>query len=128
METVRTMMRRFLVIFTWMMFFFLEMVVRNHLVRAVNGNGRSWIVAASQNIPGTLAPINKQLVIDDLLRTKKPHLLAVIEPRYTQMMTFQFDGYKLVKGTCSGVDDPRINLLVKDGVQFLADLYRKWKL
>ena len=34
------------------------------------------------------------------------------------MLTMEYEGYKLVSGQCNGVNDPRINLLVKDGLQF----------
>ena len=82
----------------------MEMLARkwNSVMHAGNGNV-NWIMSASQNLPGTLSSSNKLLALEELLRTKKPHVLAVIEPRHSELLTFTLPGYVLVKGMCKGV-------------------------
>ena len=114
------MMMRFLIILIFTFWSLLSGVMTewNRSMRSMNGNTKNWILVASQNIPGNVSINNKQLALDILLQQKKPHLLSVIEPRHSEMLTLEYSGYSLIQGQCNGVNDPRINLLVKDGIQY----------
>ena len=44
-------------------------------------------------------------------------MLGLAEPRFSELSTMFFDGYSLLPGMAIGIDDPRLNVLVKDGLE-----------
>ena len=102
------------------MFFLMMTMLSWHVVmKSVHGN-ITKIQIAHQNLPGVLSSTNKQTSIEELLQVKKPHVLALSEPRYSELTTFSFPGYVLVKGMQAGVKDPRLNVLVQERVQHVV--------
>ena len=71
---------------------------------------------AFQNLPQGLSIQNKEENIERILQHYRPHVLGLAEPRHTELSTMFFDGYSLLPGMAIGVDDPRLNVLVKDGL------------
>ena len=104
---------------TWVMMITMKMVgMVNKEMKIYNGNIFKTLTVAHQNIPGVLSSMNKETSIEELLSQKRPHVLALSEPRWSELSTFTFDGYNLIKGIQIGVKDPRMNVLVKDGVDY----------
>ena len=104
----------------WMMLtlMILTMIVRewNSIMKAEQGNKRFSIVAAYQNLPGGLSTNNKQICIDQIIRIRRPHILAICEPRHSELLRLSVPGYSLLKGDLIGIDDPRLNVFVKDNL------------
>ena len=100
----------------WMM----TMLVWNMMMRMINGNWRSrrcqWIKVAYQNVPQGLSTENKEELIETILTNYRPHVLGLAEPRSSELSRMFFDGYHLVSGTALGIDDPRLNVLIKEGM------------
>ena len=90
----------------------------NRMMRATNGNGprRQWIKVTFQNIPLGLSINNKEDIIDRILRSYRPHLLGLAEPRTSKLSKMFFDGYSFVPGKALGISDSRLNVLIKDGL------------
>ena len=104
----------------WMMLCLLHVMMthsqRNAMMRREHGNIDRKIHVAHQNLPDVLSAINKQTSIEELFITRKPQVLALSEPRWSELSTFSFEGYTLIKGMQKGVKDPRLNVLVQDGL------------
>ena len=100
---------------------FLLMMDWNWFMKMTNGNRNwrnklHWINVAYQNIPQGLSVLNKEDIIERILHSYRPHILGLAEPRYSELSTMFFDGYSLVSGSALGINDPRLNILVKDGL------------
>lgn len=90
----------------------------NKWMKMVNGNILQWINICYQNIPLGVATETKEMVIEQILHNYKPHLLGLAEPRRSELETMSFPGYSLVTGTANGIENCRLNVLVKDGLQY----------
>ena len=104
----------------------ITMLLWNQMMRMEHGNGRrrgkfQWIDVAFQNLPQGLSLQNKEENIERILHHYRPHILGLAEPRTSELSTMFFDGYSLVPGTALGIINPRLNVLIKDGldVEFL---------
>ena len=90
------------------------------MMRTINRNWRrkryQWIKIAYQNILLGLSTDNKEDIIENILNNYRPHLLGLAEPRHSEISRMYFDGYSLVSGIALGIDDSRLNILVKDGL------------
>lgn len=93
----------------------------NSWMKMVNGNRLQYVDLCYQNIPLGLSTANKESVIELILDRHRPHVLGVAEPRASELSTMHFPGYSLLQGIATGINDPRLNVLVKDGltVEFL---------
>ena len=90
----------------------------NKMMKMVNGNKQHWIDVLYQNVPLGLSTSNKEEIINQIMHSYRPHLLGVAEPRHSELETLDVPGYSLIKGMAVGIENPRLNVFVKDGVVF----------
>ena len=65
-------------------------------MKMTNGN-RKFLRVLYQNIPGTLSHVNKITTIQSLLNREEPDILAIAEPR-TSDLDIDWQNYTLVPG------------------------------
>ena len=90
----------------------------NRMMKMVNGNKQHWIDVLYQNIPLGLSSSNKEEIINQIMHSYRPHFIGVAEPRHSELETLDVPGYSLIKGMAVGIENPRLNVFVKDGVVF----------
>lgn len=121
--TGRVVMMMTAVVMMWMKMMEVEKLVFRNMfvdinqeVKAENGNKLHYIDVANQNIPQGISNTNKEDIIDMILARHRPHLLGLAEPRYSDLATMHFPGYSVVPGIAIGIKNPRLNVLVKEGL------------
>ena len=93
----------------------------NKLTQIVNGNGfggpKKQITIISQNLNGNLSVNNKTIAIEEIFRTRRPHILCLQEPRRSELETIPIQGYNLISGNSKNVKDPRVNAYIHSSLQ-----------
>ena len=88
------------------------------------GNRGHFVDALFQNLPGKQSKQkDKQIAIATILEKFKPILLGVAEPTSEDMEKMQIRGYSLIKGTLKQGRKIRLNVLIKDGVQYKIERF-----
>ena len=90
---------------------------RNRLQRALNGNGVTYPILF-QNIPGKCGPDRVGDIITDILSRFDPLVLIIAETRSDVVASKTPSGYTHVPGTLKWRKNPRVSLLIKDGVKY----------
>ena len=94
----------------------------NWYMRMVNGN-KKYLDILYKNIPGTLNLADTRILIETILDTRNPDVLAVAEPDANKI-NFKFQAYKCVKGTISQ-NRVRICCFVRKNLDYVVE---KWNL
>ena len=90
----------------------------NKWMKITNGNILQWMTVCYQNIPLGVSTSNKEKCVESILHRFKPHILGLAEPRRSELEMMVFPGYTLVPGMANGIVDPRLNVFVKDELQY----------
>ena len=93
----------------------------NHLSHVVHGNIKKYFQRFSdilyQNIPGLKSIQDAQIALDVLMATK-PALLAIAELPLAKLEQCHHPGYRLLPGKQQNSKKIRMNLLIKDGIEY----------
>ena len=88
------------------------------------GNRGNFVDALFQNLPGKQSKHkDKQLAVATILEKYKPVLLGVAEPTSEDMEKIRVAGYSLIKGNLKRGRKVRLNVLIKDGVQYKIEKF-----
>ena len=99
---------------------FLSRKKRNSLIHSLNGNLKKFKRFSDiyfQNIPGIKNVLDVQISLD-LLLSKKPAMLAIGEIPHHKLSQCHFPGYHILPGKQLNSKKVRLNLLVKDGLEY----------
>ena len=89
-------------------------------MHALNGNKKIYFSYSDyvfQNLPGNKNVQDVQIALDILL-APSPAILAIGETSYEKLELCHFPGYQLLRGNQNNSTRMRLNLLVKDGLEY----------
>ena len=99
-------------------------MISNKMSHITNGNRGHYLDCLFQNIPGKQSKQkDKRIAIETILDSHKPTLLGVAEPYTDDLEKMRIKGYNLVKGNLKRGRKIRLNVFVKDGVDYKIERF-----
>ena len=94
-------------------------VLTNKMNHITNGNRSHYLDCLFQNVPGKQSKQkDKQIAIETILERFRPALLGIAEPQTEDLEKMRIRGYSVIKGKLKRGRKVRLNVLVKEGVEY----------